>query len=340
MSIAIARIGAADYLQAQPYLTILNKSREVDIPRFPPTTETAFRSGLTAPWPGRVEEKYVATLDGTPAGILELTLPQMDNVDNVSVDLRTVPELRRRGVGTALLEFALNRGRELGRRRVIAHSRAPLPGSDERFDPATTVLAERYGLQPALREVQRVLDLSTVDHPRLDSMLADAWTRADGYRLVQWSGPTPDELVDDVAYLDGRLNSDAPLGDLAVEAERVDVERIRQTEAVGDARGRRLHHTGLIHIGTGRLVSWTAIGADRGLDWHAWQLITIVDPDHRGHRLGTIAKIENLRYLIRAEPAVREIGTFNAAANSYMIAINEAMGFRALYAFENWQRDI
>jgi RimJ/RimL family protein N-acetyltransferase len=95
-----------------------------------------------------------------------------------------------------------------------------------------------------------------------------------------------------------------------------------------------------VHEETGRLVAWTAIGGDRQLDWFAWQGITIVEPRHRGHRLGALVKVANLRWVRAADPALRVIDTFNAEANTYMIAINEAMGFRPLYAWQAWQRDL
>jgi RimJ/RimL family protein N-acetyltransferase len=72
----------------------------------------------------------------------------------------------------------------------------------------------------------------------------------------------------------------------------------------------------------------------------AWQLITLVDPDHRGHRLGTVVKIENLRYILSHEPALRVIDTYNAAVNDHMISINEAMGFRPVDGLVSWQQSI
>ena len=55
---------------------------------------------------------------------------------------------------------------------------------------------------------------------------------------------------------------------------------------------------------------------------------------------GTIVKIVNLRYIVEEEPRLRTIDTWNADVNSYMIAINEAMGFRPVDAWANWQQDI
>ena len=62
--------------------------------------------------------------------------------------------------------------------------------------------------------------------------------------------------------------------------------------------------------------------------WHAWQNITIVDPLHRGHRLGALIKVANLRYVLEARPNLEIIDTGNAYVNSYMISINEEMGFQ------------
>ena len=76
------------------------------------------------------------------------------------------------------------------------------------------------------------------------------------------------------------------------------------------------------------------------IDWHAWQQITLVHPEHRGHRLGMIVKAVNLRTLRAQEPAVRMIDTFNAEVNTHMIAINEAMGFRAVDRWANWQASV
>ncbi len=73
---------------------------------------------------------------------------------------------------------------------------------------------------------------------------------------------------------------------------------------------------------------------------HAWQNITLVDPDHRGHRLGLIIKIENLRYALAHEPELARVDTWNAAVNDHMISINEAIGYRPVDAWVNWQREL
>jgi RimJ/RimL family protein N-acetyltransferase len=71
--------------------------------------------------------------------------------------------------------------------------------------------------------------------------------------------------------------------------------------------------------------------------WHAWQGITLVDPAHRGHRLGVLIKIENLRYAREQRPGLRAIDTVNAASNEHMLAINRSLGFRPRETWTQWQ---
>jgi RimJ/RimL family protein N-acetyltransferase len=105
-------------------------------------------------------------------------------------------------------------------------------------------------------------------------------------------------------------------------------------------RGRRQYQTGIRHDASATLAAWTALSFDPDTTTHAWQSTTIVDPDHRGHRLGTVAKIENLTFTLGHEPGLRHVNTWNAAENTHMIAINEALGFRAVDSWVNCQRDL
>ena len=73
---------------------------------------------------------------------------------------------------------------------------------------------------------------------------------------------------------------------------------------------------------------------------HAWQSTTIVDPSHRGHRLGMAVKVENLIRTCAAEPDLRHVHTWNAEENTHMIAINEAIGFRPVDAWVTCQSDV
>ena len=59
---------------------------------------------------------------------------------------------------------------------------------------------------------------------------------------------------------------------------------------------------------------------------------------HRGHRLGMLVKILNIRRLLTEYPNVERIVTFNAAENDHMLAINVALGFRPAGTTANGRR--
>lgn len=336
VGIAVIPLDVADDLAIEHAYALRAAINAADLPDFPPLCRQRFLGQLRHPMPGEEDRYALAYLDGRAVGYLSIELPQLENTENASVSIEVLPEHRRRGVGRALYEYALRTLRELGRRRLTSHSVDVLPGQSPRENPAAAFAAS-IGAKNALVDVRRRLDVTTLDQPRLDELLADGWRRADGYSLVRWTGSAPDEYLDDIAYLDGRLIQDAPLGDLEWEAAKPDRERILAVDAALVARGRRSYHSGLRHDASGRLVAWTMIDLGATPAWHAFQQITIVDPDHRGHRLGTIAKVENLRYAMSHEPELRVIDTWNAGVNDHMISINEAIGFRPVDSWNNWQ---
>jgi GNAT superfamily N-acetyltransferase len=303
-----------------------------DTPDIPFASFADFRAALDAPIPGHVTERYLAMIDGEPAGTLELCLPQLDNLENADVEIGVRPSCRRRGVGRALHERALARVRELGRKRIFGQTVANHPDG--------AAFASALGASAGLAETRSRLDLDTVEQDRLDDLLAGAWPHAAGYRLVQWIAAAPDDLVDDMAYLDSRLNLDAPMGDLDVGPEKVDADRIRAGEEMSRLRRRITIHSGAVHVASGRLVAWTKLAGAVAIAEHLWQNITIVDPGHRGHRLGLITKIENLRYARQHRPGLRAIDTFNASANEHMLAINRMMGFHPVDAWTQWQQTV
>ncbi|MBM0278761.1 GNAT family N-acetyltransferase [Micromonospora tarensis] len=336
MSITIASFDGTDQTSVNEAYRIGAAANDADLPDFPPFCRRRFDALFHTPMPGGDSLWALARLDGVPAGYLRLELPRLDNTDNATVELVVRPELRRRGVGRLLHEYGVRLLREHGRKRVVAMTVSALPGGPAR-SVAGDAFAASTGAQPALAEVRRRLDVGQIDRVALRAALAEARPRAEGYESVCWQGGTPQEYVTDIAHLDGRLLMDAPMGDVQWEPEQVDAERIRGTERALEARGRRRYHLGMRHEETGRIVAWTLLDVGASADWHAFQQITIVDPAHRGHRLGLIAKAENLHHLLTHEPAVRFIDTFNAASNSYMVAINEQLGFRPVDAWTDWQ---
>lgn len=338
-SVTIAPFGADDEDVVEATYRIEAAARARDTPDVPPPCRYRHGAAIRHLYPGTESQRFLARLDGEPAGALNLEFTTLDNLDNAYAEIIVHPAHRRRGIGRALYAQAVELTRAGGRKRLMGNTVEELAGGPAR-EGAGSAFAAAMGASAALRQVRRKLQLSHVDQAALDRLLADAYARAGGYSLVQWRDRVPDEYVDDVAVLDARMVTDAPMGDLAWEEEKIDAARIRGNEAVRALHGTRAYATGVREDSSGQLVALTALVLFRTVPEHAWQGITLVHPANRGHRLGTVVKIENLRYALAHEPAATAIDTFNAEVNSYMIAINEAMGFRPIDASVEWQQEL
>jgi GNAT superfamily N-acetyltransferase len=324
MPIAIAPLTAEH--ESQVY-RLSRAAWQADVPDIPFASEALFAATMRQPSPAHEAERYVALLDGVVVGRLRLLFPMEENIENVTADLVVSVDHRRRGVGRALSEHARLRATARGRKRLTAETVGPGPAA----------FATGLGATMALAETRSRLDVPPPDQERLDALLADAWEHADGYRLVQWTGVPPEEYLADIAALDSRYVEDAPMGELVMEPEKIDADRVRASAEHQIAVGRTAFHTGAVHAATGRMIGWTYISRNDDTPVQAWQQLTLVDPEHRGHRLGLIVKLENLRFIQAGHPELTGIDTFNASVNKHMLAINDAMGFRRMEEWEQWQ---
>ena len=275
---------------------------------------------------------FIATSDGVDVGNAVAWLPLRDNLESAAVLLSVDPAVRRRGIGGTFVQAILEWAHTEHRSQVRFMAPAPLDG------PAPSeALARRYGAEAALEVVLRLLDVHASDDAAFDALLAEHVAgRADGYEVVTWVDRVPDHLVDGAAYLLGRMSTDAPMGTIEWEAEVWDAARYREREDELLARGRRRIAAGAVERATGRLVAYTDIGVPITEPEYADQFDTIVDPEHRGHRLGVVIKVANLRHLCEAEPQTRCVTTWNAASNAHMVAINELLGFRPALRSVHW----
>lgn len=280
----------------------------------------------------RIELELVRR-DGAPVAGTFLMLPIRENLHIAHVHVCVTPEARSQGIGRAVAERQLQRVRDEGRTTVVTFIGAPLGTT-----PSGQALAEALGAAPALESIRRSLDVRGIDDGALDVLRKEhVGDRASAYDVVQWVDRVPDELVDRAAEILPHVLTDSPRGDLDFEDERWDAERFRGYEATIARRGRRLVATGAVERSTGRLVAYTELTVAGSQPRFASQWGTIVEHDHRGHRLGVLVKLENLRQLRRESSGVELIDTWNAAENHHMVAVNELLGFRAVERYHAWQ---
>ncbi len=281
--------------------------------------ETRVRARLSDPW---VERRYVWARadDGAVVATAELELSLRDNTDSVWADLRIDP--RRRAEAGSFVEDLKHRTRLAGRSRLEAEARwAP----EESGSPDAELLRV-HGFRLGIVEAQRVLDL-----PADDEHLARLATRAAphhaSYALRTWVGPVPEDVVDAYAALRSVMAVEAPSGEMGWEAEDFPPDRVRHEEREFAAQQRTSVTTVAVQE-DGTVVGHSQIVVPGTDPVNAFQWDTLVLPAHRGHRLGLVMKVRNLR---AATPALGDrslLHTWNAAENAPMIAVNETMGFR------------
>jgi GNAT superfamily N-acetyltransferase len=270
-----------------------------------------------------------AVVDDTVVGALRLLLPTKDNPTVAVVDVAVHPEHRRRGIGGTLLAEGVRLATAAGRTEFIAEVDEPRPGTPGRE------FALRHGWTCDLFETRRDL-LLPPDEQALSALEAAARRASAGYDLITWRDRTPDALLDDRALLERRMTTDAPHGELPVEEEHWDGERIREYEASHLARGRTVLSAGAVK--DGRLVAYTDLQVPLAQPERASQAGTLVLREHRGHRLGALVKAAVLRDLAATMPEVRRISTYNSDSNLPMVAVNEALGFQPAGHLSSWSR--
>lgn len=236
-----------------------------------------------------------------------------DNTDFVFVEVFTLPDRRRLGFGTRVLEALLAEARSRGRKTAFA---APLWGIDTDGSPGRS-FAEARGFALDIVDAVRELTLPA----DLPPLVLDP-----GYTLQTWRGPCPQDIVEQYADLRRILVQEAPSGDAGLENEYWDAERVRQDEANLASTGRQMQVT-VARSADGELAGHTQLCFPGGAD-EAFQWDTLVRSEHRGHGLGLALKIHTMHASADLLAGRRRITTENAASNSYMIAVNEKLGFR------------
>ena len=316
----IEQADASDRATTQEFFEVVRAAGEIDDPLGPPWSLQRLR-GWTE-YPFYPAETWICRDEATGAaqGWYFMLLPQQENRDRAYLYLTAHPSWRRRGVGTALLRHAAGRAASNGRSVL---------GSGVFQGSAGAAFATAVGATAGLVEARRVLVLAAIPAGRVASLRAQAAQAAAGYSLVSWSGRTPEEYLARYAEVENAM-ADAPHDD-GEDPVVWDATRVReQMDDIRERQGRRIYTLAALHDASGEMAAVTAVEADPDNPEWGHQLLTAVVRKHRGHRLGLLVKTAMLDWLAETEPSIGRIVTGNAAINRYMIAINEALGYRVL----------
>ncbi|HIW64301.1 MAG TPA: GNAT family N-acetyltransferase [Candidatus Stackebrandtia excrementipullorum] len=291
--------------------------------------------------PLKVKHEWrVAHVGGELAGYVGVELPVLDNRHVAFAEVVVHPRFRRRGIGTALIGEAEQIARSENRRSLIAGTIGPTTNGTGTRSEAGGLFLQACGYDLALAETLNRADINGLD-PAVEQRLYDAAKEASSdYETIAWTGSTPDELLEPLAVLNGTILDEVPIGDLDLETEKTDPEIMRQNDLRTAERGTFKSNVVARKKGSTDIVANTVIAVNTEPIDVAHQWITIVSPQHRGHKLGMRIKMENHAQLRAAKPQVRWVHTGNADGNVAMLSINEKLGFKNVDAWQEYQKSL
>jgi GNAT superfamily N-acetyltransferase len=279
-----------------------------------------------------------ADAEGPILGVGLLEFPLLDNTHSVEVTVAVHPQHRRRGVGTAIVEHIDELARDDGRHAINSIVNVPVGQAQQH---ASVHFATKVGFVANLAGHTRRLNLplQPAKARELRAVVASARDAGD-YRTLTFVPPWPDEFAEDEWELLRVMSTDEPAGDGEKEEEVWNAARMAESDELRRQRGATKLCAAAQHVPTGRIVAMTEILVSEELPHQSFQLVTVVHPAHRGHRLGLAVKLANVEFLAEQAPDIRFVITDNAAVNAPMIAVNEMMGFSIVREGIFWQKHI
>lgn len=290
----------------------------IDRPEWPPLSYEAavglLRSAVqTGPDPGAF---WTARRDGQIVAVAYFELPREENTSTAFISIRVHPGVWRQGIGTEFLRVLCSEAKSAGRTRIMGFP-VRVGGSGEQW-------AERMGFVRTQPYIVQELVISEVEPG-----LWDVPTAA-GYRLEEWAGPAPEEIIASFARA-RRAISDAPTGEMNYDDPDWTPERVRMDETARAAMGAEQRIVVAVHEDSGEVAGLTELNVFAREPEHGRQGDTAVLAQHRGHGLGRAMKSAMLRRLVVEHPDIVRVSTQTAAENAYMAGVNHQIGCRTLW---------
>jgi GNAT superfamily N-acetyltransferase len=264
-------------------------------------------------------------------GVAEFGGSLQDNLHLADLAISVLPGHRRRGIGRRLYDEAMRRLAADGRTSVCGEVYVPAGSSPE--EAAGYAFASALGFDSVHTEDHLMLRLP-VDQLVIGRLRAKSDTPA--YEVITWTGRCPDEHIVAFCEMQTRMSNDVPVG--GIDYEPVVVDEARQR-----AREDRLFRSydGITAVARraadGTFGGYSQLFVPHGADY-AQQDDTLVMPEHRGHRLGTLLKLATLEILQRDRPDKVAIHTDTAVGNPAMQATNRDFGYRPVERLHEMQR--
>jgi len=270
-----------------------------------------------------------------------------EGADSAWITVEVLPEFRARGIGRALADAVETIARDQGKAKALAYT--PIkdePG--ERLDSPTgfgsiSATRETRFLRARGYSLEQVERLSRLQLPVADldaRVVASRARSGPAYAVHLWERPTPQHWLADMATLATRMSTDAPTAGLEEPEDIWTAERVLDADQRDLANPRRRLTAAVEHLPTGTLVGFSELSVPPETSRAVDQYATLVLKEHRGHALGMLLKVSNLKHLEDLRPGHPSVMTFNAEENRHMLDVNEAVGFVGIANESAWRKDL
>lgn len=280
-------------------------------------SHAAMASSLRVPGPHKTRVP-VAAYDGERlVGAMLFEYGLKDDLDAVEVEIDIAPADRRQGIGTALWGWARSRAASLG--RTVYQSEIAIP---EGFTTDTwpgCLFAAKLGFVLEHVEDHLVVPLPFQQQVEVEPL--------DGYELISWAGPCPEEFLPVYADLRTAMSADVPTGGMTRQTKQWTTDELREQEQ--RIAKNYLSLVVLARTLDGRPAGYTMIYLPESDPESAQQDDTLVLRDHRGHNLGAHLKLANLEQLAKHRTTQKLLHTWTAETNTAMQKVNARFGFEA-----------
>lgn len=281
------------------------------------------RVALPAPNPER-GVTVIGAIDGREmVGAGLLVRPLKENLHTAMAFAYVRPDRTREGIGRRIAEELEVVAAGDGRTTLQSEAYLPPGGSGT----APEAFARAMGYDVASRE--SIKELAIGDYLERRAGLVERAPVPEGYRVITFDTVCPEEHLDSFGRLLGMLMSEVPLGELDLAASEWTPERIREAEQRQVGIGRHVQ-TSMAIAPDGSVAGVSDVRVDDSDPEHGQVGITIVDPAHRGRRLGLALKIATHDLVAAAYPSLVSVDTSNAEVNTWMNAVNDALGYRTI----------
>ncbi|MBR7837152.1 GNAT family N-acetyltransferase [Actinospica durhamensis] len=334
-----------------------------DRPGEPPCARAELLAQLAPPYRGTRFVHLAHDRSGRLVGYARLGIYGAFHRELAHATLTVHPSARRHGVGSALLEELAGAAAANGRRRLVLDG--PRNAATEAFarssglavsscdlrsrltlaDPALAALLAA-AIAPRRSGAPERLAEPSPEAPRAESAARGPhrWHASEtpppaslpaprsgpDLLALRWAGPCPEYLLDALTGTLDTLHADPddPSVTPFTPAE------VRHRERAADRAGLREYTACLLDAETGSIAALSTAHTADGV--RGEQNETVVVPAYRGQGLAIRVKAYLVRELLRAEPGLRVLETYNAVGNTRILAVNRRLGFVPVDTHAAW----